>query len=755
MILHKHNLETYENIKKLFCEHNRVVAVQPTGTGKSFLILQLIADNHDKSFLIVSPSMYIYIQLQIHADKYSINMENCNFVTFSKLSKMTESELLELDADYIVLDEFHRCGAVEWSRGVENILSVKPDAKVFGTSATPIRYLDSFRNMAEELFDGNYAVNMTLAEAIRRKILPLPIYVTSLYSFSCDIARLEKRAETSRNPYFRIVLLGKIQKAKSMITELNCGLESIFSRHMTNKSGKYIVFCPNVERLKQVYDESNHLFSNINPNIHKYAVYSQNTASEKEYKKFCDDNNENALKFLFSVNMLNEGVHIEGIDGVIMLRATKSANVFYQQLGRALSCASGKKPVIFDIVNNYESGDTAKQYAEIMQIGRQYGKGEEYDIQFELYDYVQDIRDILDELHNTFNDSWDIVFELLLNFIKEKKRFPEHYEEYRDYKLGIWCSNQRVFYNAGTLSQERIDLLNSINFIWDAKDERWMSSFRLAKNFFDKNNRLPIRSDTMSNEEIEYIYHWLSQQKTKMKEGSLSEQRTELLESIGCEKQKTLDDVWEENFSEFKSYLKENGKCPATTEARKDEKTNSIYRWMLYQRKAYKLGKLTSHRIEKLEAIDFIWDAKLDLWNRQFALLQKFILKNHRLPNVKDKIDDAGIGQWYLKQKKYIESGKLSPELAEKIQSLDEIEMSYMDVDWQKNYNAVKRFMENIRRLPYTDEIFDGINLYQWIIQQKVRYSEGKLKQKYIDKFTEIGIDIKNFSSAKEVPIYA
>ena len=89
---------------------------------------------------------------------------------------------------------------------MERILAVKPDAKVFGTSATPIRYLDSFRNMAGELFDGNCAVNMLLAEAIRRNILSLPVYVTSWYSFSGDIARLEKRAETSENPYFRRIL---------------------------------------------------------------------------------------------------------------------------------------------------------------------------------------------------------------------------------------------------------------------------------------------------------------------------------------------------------------------------------------------------------------------------------------------------------------------------------------------------------------------------------------------------------------------
>ena len=87
-----------------------------------------------------------------------------------------------------------------------------------------------------------------------------------------------------------------------------------------------------------------------------------------------------------------------------MLRPTQSANVFYQQLGRALSC-SLKNPVIFDIVNNYETGDTAKQYQQIMLASRQNGSSDEVDIQFEIFDYVRDIREILNELHSTFETS--------------------------------------------------------------------------------------------------------------------------------------------------------------------------------------------------------------------------------------------------------------------------------------------------------------------------------------------------------------
>ena len=38
--LHKHNAETYQKIISMFTENDRVCAVQPTGTGKSFLILK-------------------------------------------------------------------------------------------------------------------------------------------------------------------------------------------------------------------------------------------------------------------------------------------------------------------------------------------------------------------------------------------------------------------------------------------------------------------------------------------------------------------------------------------------------------------------------------------------------------------------------------------------------------------------------------------------------------------------------------------
>ncbi|MCH5186456.1 MAG: Helicase associated domain protein, partial [Oscillospiraceae bacterium] len=180
----------------------------------------------------------------------------------------------------------------------------------------------------------------------------------------------------------------------------------------------------------------------------------------EQFDKFRDDESDDVLKILLCIDMLNEGVHIKGIDGVIMLRSTRSGNVFYQQLGRALSC-SKSKPVIFDLVNNYETGDTAREYADIMKLGRTYCADErETDITFEIYDYARDIRTLLDDIYSTFDTGWENSYDLLCEFIKEYGRFPCGRERYRNYTLGDWCIYQRMLHKKNRLSPDKVKKLD-------------------------------------------------------------------------------------------------------------------------------------------------------------------------------------------------------------------------------------------------------------------------------------------------------
>ena len=62
------------------------------------------------------------------------------------------------------------------------------------------------------------------------------------------------------------------------------------------------------------------------------------------------------LDYIFSVEILNEGIDVVEVNQVIMLRPTESPIVFIQQLGRGLRKAEGKEyVVVLDFIGNYNN----------------------------------------------------------------------------------------------------------------------------------------------------------------------------------------------------------------------------------------------------------------------------------------------------------------------------------------------------------------------------------------------------------------
>lgn len=62
------------------------------------------------------------------------------------------------------------------------------------------------------------------------------------------------------------------------------------------------------------------------------------------------------LEYIFSVDIMNEGVDIPSLNQVIMLRRTDSAIIFIQQLGRGLrKCENKEYTLVLDFIGNYQS----------------------------------------------------------------------------------------------------------------------------------------------------------------------------------------------------------------------------------------------------------------------------------------------------------------------------------------------------------------------------------------------------------------
>lgn len=350
--LFKHNQEAYERVQKAIKEGKKKIAVShATGTGKSYLITKLFEDfNNDKKLVLV-PSTYISDQIQVLFEKY--NIQNVDVMRYQKLIKMSDEDIAAMDYDVIALDEYHHDTSKVWGNKVKILIESHSESIIFGTSATPVR--SDGVNTIDELFEGNCASDLPLSESVAKKIVPLPKYVGALYELDDELERLRKKVEQATNTKEeKQEFCKKIDLMRSQI-EKSYGMPIILNKHIKDKEGKYLVFCKKKRHLQEIKETVIGWFRTAGcKNINAYEVYSDYENKDAEYKAFCEDTSHN-LKLLFCVNMLNEGLHLENISGVLLLRPTRSSIVWHQQIGRAIEANNTNTPVIIDAVNNFSA----------------------------------------------------------------------------------------------------------------------------------------------------------------------------------------------------------------------------------------------------------------------------------------------------------------------------------------------------------------------------------------------------------------
>ena len=416
--LFEHNEKAYHAAVRMMDQYGKAAIVHPTGTGKSYIAFKLIEDNPEKVVIWLSPSEYIFkTQLEsLKRNDPDFPLANVHFYTYAKLMCCTQAQLEKIAAQkpaYIILDEFHRAGAECWGESTVALLKLCPGAKLLGLTATNIRYLDNNRDMAEELFDSRVASDMTLGEAVVRGILPAPKYVTTVYQYQKTLAKYQARVDNLRAPGIQDVNQKYLDALRRALEQAD-GLDRVFAHHITNKAGKYIVFCANKEHMDEMVSHVPEWFAGVNPDVVVYEAYSDDPNTDKAFSDFKTDTS-NRLKLLFCIDMLNEGVHVEGISGVILFRPTISPIIYKQQIGRALTAGDTAAPLILDVVNNFEGLTSISGLQSEMQeaVHRLYANGEGDKIvteRFEVIEQVHDCRVLFEQLQASLSSGWEHYF---------------------------------------------------------------------------------------------------------------------------------------------------------------------------------------------------------------------------------------------------------------------------------------------------------------------------------------------------------
>ena len=326
-------------------------------------------------------------------------------------SDIEEKELKEIlknkDADLIVFDELHRSGAKTWKNVVNQLINYNKKANILGITATPIRdddHVDMMKELAEmthtyseeELSTKQYlgdGCEIYLTDAIQRGLVVEPKLVSFNFmlretdEYQDIIRMIENEADENKKQQL-IQIKAQIDDLISGDTQIsehiknnisqkeNEEIGKIIKQTIQKKDGKYIVFLPQhahndglseSQYFEQQAKKIKEILSGIDGNPEIYRLLSKDDSGNtkvKNKKAITDFENSNSehLKIMLAINKLNEGVHVDGINGEIMYRKINDGStiLYLQQLGRVIYSLDKDKPVpdeeipiVYDIYNNY------------------------------------------------------------------------------------------------------------------------------------------------------------------------------------------------------------------------------------------------------------------------------------------------------------------------------------------------------------------------------------------------------------------
>lgn len=732
--LHPHNKIAYDNLENLWEENKRVAIIQATGTGKSYIIYKAFSDFIGKTKILLVPSNAILNQFKHNTDFSWLLDSKTKILLYHNNKNFKDKNIANLKADLIVLDEFHRVGAKGFNIKIQKLLDHNPNAYVLGTSATPVRYLDNGRDMCEEIFAGVFASNLTLPQAIVSNILPNPIYIASLYSLEQDTAKLKNEiGNSNKSKDEKAKLTKEVEKIK-LDWEKSSGASDILKKYLQGTDlNKFIVFCEGVDHLDKMIVEVESWFQKAGfKKRMKFQAHSKLSKKENSdtIDKFTNANQKDCVILLFAVDMLNEGVHIPDVSGVLLLRPTASPIIFYQQIGRCLQVGN-TNPIIFDFVNNFNS-IRARDFLNDLKGARENERSQrkkdgvnDDTPDFKIEDESKNVIELFKSIQETIA-SWEIRLQEFKEFYAKEghpyvaKTNPE------TESLGVWCSDQRTLKSEGRLIPERIKKLEDAGFSWFPNNEKWERKFLQLKEYKERFKRTTVTTKDIKNfPEYYELHHWLRLQKRNGQKPSYIAERRKRLEEIGFDF--SIEDVknsWQNSYKQLQEYKNKWKNCNVPQISKEYKQ---LGRWLNDQRNDYGKGKMLPERKELLNAIGVIWNVTETEWESNFQDLKKYFAQHGNFDVKQSDKEYKGLYNWLYKIKK----NEISKEKKERF---EEIGFDFIDnkkANWFDMFNQLAKFKEvNGHTNPPKDK--KNLELAKWVLAQKVLERKNELDK---DKF--------------------
>lgn len=321
------------------------VVVAATGAGKSLMIAEVANRLAAEPLLVLSPTKEITEQnlekLQIYFDDvgiYSAGMSSktIKHITIATIQSAYKTPELFTAFKHVLIDECHQVSVDDNYGMYMNFLHSLGVEKVIGFTATPFRMSHTYlppeynkiatttkvitrmRGKREACFWSRVIVNITTEFLIERGYLCKPTYFDNSSITHEHIPTNKSASDFNLEAYAEMILPDEENYLHTI-------------KKLGDISKSVLVFCLNVDQATR--------FASSITNGAVVSAYTTKKERERIIKGFKDL----SIKYVFNVATMTTGFDHPELDGIVLIRPTRSLALYSQMCGRGMRMFSLKE----------------------------------------------------------------------------------------------------------------------------------------------------------------------------------------------------------------------------------------------------------------------------------------------------------------------------------------------------------------------------------------------------------------------------
>ncbi|MBF0628482.1 MAG: helicase associated domain-containing protein [Magnetococcales bacterium] len=327
---------------------------------------------------------------------------------------------------------------------------------------------------------------------------------------------------------------------------------------------------------------------------------------------------------------------------------------------------------------------------------------------------------------------WNDLFAALTRFYHTQGHFNVPREWHDPPELYGWVKAQRLAREKEKLDEEKLARLVALGFLWDPREAAWEEMLLALTRFQQTRNHCLVPAQWAQDPALA---RWVDQQRRDYRIKLLKPDQIQRLESLGFVwDSKAI--FWEEMFAALTEYREQHGDC-LVSESQTEQ--SQLAWWVAAQRKAHLAGQLEPERVQRLNAIGFVWDAQEVIWMESFRALEAFHNRFGHAVVPADWPENPRLATWVTTQR----TARLKGHLGEKRTAL----LDTLGMIWDAKEAVAEEMIQLLRTfkerhghcdVPLESKEFPRLGL--WVQFQRQARKDGTLDACRAQRLEEIGV---------------